>query len=104
MQKHSCQHGHPDFFTARSDEIDRILGFELGFDGYVTKPFSPREVTARIKTILRRVSGSGDEATTSLFAVDDGKKEISFMGSSLTLTPFEFGILSELLSRPSTIF
>ena len=90
------------FLTARSDEIDRILGLELGGDDYVTKPFSPREVVTRIKTVLRRIDRPA--VVTETFDVDEGRKEVRYKGARLTLTPFEFGILSKLLSRPGQVF
>lgn len=90
------------FLTARSDEIDRILGLELGADDYVTKPFSPREVTARVKTILRRIDSPPPQ--DSVFNVDETKKVIRFKNISLTLTRFEYGILAKLLSHPGQVF
>jgi two-component system catabolic regulation response regulator CreB len=90
------------FLTARSDEIDRILGLELGADDYVTKPFSPREVTARVKTILRRIDSPTPQ--DSIFKVDETKKEIHFKNTRLTLTRFEYGILAKLLSHPGQAF
>jgi two-component system catabolic regulation response regulator CreB len=90
------------FLTARSDEIDRILGLELGADDYVTKPFSPREVTARVKTILRRIDSPTPQ--DSIFKVDETKKEIHFKNTRLTLTRFEYGILAKLLSHPGQVF
>ena len=90
------------FLTARSNGIDRILGLELGADDYVTKPFSPRKVTARVKTILR--CSDSPPAQDSVFNVDETKKVIRFKNTRLTLTRFEYGILAKLLSNPGQVF
>ncbi len=89
--------------TARSEEIDRILGLELGADDYVSKPFSPREVSARVKAVLRRSgdSGSSDE---SPFQIDSNKRQITYFGQKLQLARYEYDILSLLVSRPGWIF
>ena len=78
--------------TARSDEIDRIVGLELGADDYVQKPFSPREVTARIKAILRRTKITETE-TGSPFQIDTNKRQIIYFGEKLSLSRYEFDIL-----------
>ena len=78
------------FLTARQDEVDRILGLELGGDDYVTKPFSPREVVARIRAILKRLSPRADDSNTSLWQLDEAGARILFRGTSLTLTRSEF--------------
>ncbi|MBX7059783.1 MAG: two-component system response regulator CreB [Leptospirales bacterium] len=98
--------------TARSAEIDRIVGLEVGADDYVTKPFSPREVTARARAILRRTRKSarssaepGDaNSTTPLFLHDAEKRQIRFSGAILDLTRYEYGVLALLLKRPGMIF
>ena len=104
------------FLTARREEVDRIVGLEIGADDYVTKPFSPREIATRVKTILRRTralppkngcTGSdavlGTAAVTD-FTLDDERKRITFMGQSLDLTRYEFFLLRTLLGQPERIF
>jgi two-component system, OmpR family, response regulator len=99
------------FLTARDDEIDRILGLEMGGDDYVTKPFSPRELVARVNVILRRVTGR-DADTRSLpailvhgkLAIDPEHRTAEFAGEPLRLTAIEFGILRALLARPMALF
>jgi DNA-binding response OmpR family regulator len=95
--------------TARADETDRVLGLELGADDYVVKPFSPREVAARAKTILRRVRG-GDVAPVSeqmefgsLF-IDPTSREARLAGRLLDLTRREFDLLAFLASAPRQVF
>ena len=100
------------FLTARNDEIDKIVGLEIGADDYVTKPFSPREVCARLKAILRRRSGNqlakSDNQTQSgeghQFLIENEKRRISFQGQPLDLSRYEFGILSLLLTRPGQVY
>lgn len=89
--------------TARSDEIDRILGLELGADDYVSKPFSPREVTARIKAVFRRTESS-DKNTDSPFQIDMNKRQITYFGKKLSLSRYEFDILVLFANRPGWIF
>ena len=99
------------FLTARHEEIDRILGLELGADDYVSKPFSPREVCARVKAILRR-SGAGRFTSTSTPAgaavpalrLDEVAQRIACGGGYLALTRYEYLLLATLLRRPERIF
>ena len=92
------------FLTARAGEIDRVLGLELGADDYVVKPFSPREVVARVRAILRR-GASGKAGTSSTpFAIDEGKRTITYFGEKLLLPRYEFEILRLLVSRPGWVF
>lgn len=95
------------FLTARSGEIDRVLGLELGADDYVSKPFSPRELSARVKAILRR-SGSRTTETGSRprlpFTVDAARFCISYQGSPLKLSRYEFKILRLFIERPGQVF
>ena len=92
--------------TARVEEIDRVLGLELGADDYICKPFSPREVVARVKTVLRRVTPVKDEEEVedSPFQVDEERREIRVKGKMLTLTPNEYTILTVLLKQPGRVF
>ena len=94
------------FLTARSQEIDRVAGLELGADDYVTKPFSPRELLARVRTVLRRVrqEPETEEHLPSPFSVDDEKRQIRYFGRVLNLTRYEYGILRMLLRRPGQVF
>lgn len=88
--------------TARTEEVDRIVGFELGADDYVPKPFSPREVVARVKAILRR--GRSGDAPDSVFAVDANRQRISYFGSPLALSRYEYRLLRLLLERPGWVY
>lgn len=103
------------FLTSRNSEIDRIVGLELGADDYVTKPFSPREVTARVRAILRRTANHGriepaDEAVatqTQLAAgitIDMERCEARLGNEALDLTRYEFRILGALISKPGRVF
>ena len=92
------------FLTIEDSESDRILGLEYGADDYVTKPFSPREVSSRIKAILRRVEGSTPAKSNSLFHLDEDRKRITFKGKHLELANMEYKILKLLLSRPGKVF
>ncbi len=99
------------FLSARDEEIDRVLGLEIGGDDYVTKPFSPRELVARVNVILRRMNARGADArlgSTALaqgsLSVDPEQHVAAFAGTSLRLTAIEFGILRAFLARPTAIF
>lgn len=97
------------FLTARNNEIDKVVGLEIGADDYITKPFSPREVTARIKSIFRRLDGNlaapvPAKKVVGSFEIDDSKYSISFKEQSLSLTRYEYGILKLLLRRPGQVF
>ena len=95
------------FLTARDDEIDRVLGFELGGDDYVTKPFSPRELVARIKAILRRAQPGNTSAEPlrrhGMLKIDPEKHVCEVGGTSVALTAREMGILAHLMSRPDQV-
>lgn len=95
------------FLTARSDEIDRVVGLELGADDYVAKPFSPRELVARVRSILRRSAKAPappKAAPAQPLSVDEGKRQIRFYGALLELSRYEFGLLQTLASRPGHVF
>lgn len=97
------------FLTARHEEIDRVLGLELGADDYVVKPFSPREVCARVRAILRRSAASMAPAAAPAPApvpltLDEQAQRIACGGEWLALTRYEFLLLSTLLRRPQRIF
>lgn len=95
------------FLTARNHEIDRIVGLEIGADDYVTKPFSPREVVARIHAILRRSQGQMQTVATGnqlQFEVDEIAFRIRFLGQHLALTRYEYLLLKTLISQPSRVY
>jgi two-component system catabolic regulation response regulator CreB len=99
------------FLTARSDEIDRVVGLELGADDYVAKPFSPRELVARVRSILRRssrgaapVPASPPAPPAAPFALDEERRQIRFYGRVLELSRYEYGILRLLVQKPGRVF
>ena len=87
--------------TARVEEIDRLLGLEAGADDYLCKPFSPRELMARIKAILRRAGGAG--AGAAALSLDEGARSVKVHGRALDLTPSEYAILAALARRPGQV-
>ncbi|MDT7788550.1 MAG: hypothetical protein QOF58_6969 [Pseudonocardiales bacterium] len=93
------------FVTARDDEVDRLLGLELGADDYITKPFSPRELALRVRTVLRRSSAVVSEVLqVGSVRVDVGERR-AFAGSSeVSLTSTEFGLLAYLMKHPRQVF
>jgi DNA-binding response OmpR family regulator len=93
------------FLTARDDEVDRILGLELGGDDYVTKPFSPRELVTRVKALLRRAGGIPNRVRTlGPVTLDPARRLVTVDGRPLSLTPTEFDLLGHLLGRPGRVF
>lgn len=93
------------FLTARGEEIDRVVGLEIGADDYVVKPFSPREVVARVRTILKRAGAShgAADAGAAEFEVDVGRMSIRYLGRPLKLTALEFRLLQQLVSLPEQV-
>jgi two-component system, OmpR family, catabolic regulation response regulator CreB len=101
------------FLTARTAEIDRVVGLELGADDYISKPFSPREVCARVRMVLRRASrndapqpavpASASNASGD-FAIDEERKSISFRGLPLELSRIEYRLLKVLAERPGRVY
>lgn len=102
------------FLTARDAEMDRVLGLELGADDYVVKPFSPRELVARVRVVLRRVTTSTGMTSAGMtnagasqrhgdFEHDSEGKRIRYRGRVLDLTRYEYGLLAALLSRPGAV-
>ena len=112
------------FLTARSDEIDRVVGLELGADDYIAKPFSPRELVARVRGILRRSARATPAAAAATapatpapapppgaktlahgpFSVDDERRRIRYYGQALDLSRYEYGLLRLLVQRPGRVF
>lgn len=102
------------FLTARNGEIDRVVGLELGADDYISKPFSPREVCARVRTVLRRMQRAAQQAMpgsmpekavgSQPFEVDDLKKTIRFYGRSLDLSRTEYRLLKTLVRHPGRVY
>jgi len=101
------------FLTARSEEIDRVVGLEIGADDYIVKPFSPRELTARVRAVLRRTTGPGNGTTTrtvetlatrGAFAIDEDRCEVRYHEARLDLTRREYRLLLALLTQPGRVF
>ncbi|OGW27165.1 MAG: two-component system response regulator CreB [Nitrospirae bacterium GWC2_42_7] len=98
------------FVTARSDEIDRIVGLEIGADDYITKPFSPRELTARVRAVLRRTSNEMNKSAESgnvphtHFQLDEKRLVISYHGKPLDLSRYEFKLLSVFVRNPGRVY
>ncbi len=88
--------------TAKVEEIDRLLGLELGADDYICKPFSPKEVVARVKAVLRRCQGSFQ--TSSLLLLEPNRLQITIQGKSLELTAVEFHLLNTMFNEKGRIF
>jgi two-component system catabolic regulation response regulator CreB len=93
------------FLTARSSEVDKVVGLELGADDYLAKPFSPRELTARVRAVLRRSNGSAIVAPSQGgWTHDPDRCRITYRGKPLDLTRNEYRLLSALLAAPGRVF
>lgn len=93
------------FLTARADEIDRVVGLEIGADDYVTKPFSPRELSARVKAVLRRTRRPPEVPSPDPpFRIDESKRIILYFGTSLDLSCYEYNILKIFIRRPGHVY
>jgi two-component system catabolic regulation response regulator CreB len=101
------------FLTARSSEVDRIVGLEIGGDDYLVKPFSPRELSARVKAVLRRQQRASEpdtpaiasaEDSTAPFRIDEERAQITFHGQRLVLSGTEFRLLRALCQKPGRVF
>ena len=90
--------------TARVEEIDRLLGLELGADDYICKPFSPREVVARVKAVLRRAQAATQPGHDVPIELDESRFEARMQGQALNLTPVEFRLLGKLAAQPGRVF
>ncbi len=92
--------------TARVEEIDRLLGLELGADDYICKPFSPREVVARVKAVLRRSNPASEDKIISSgpFVLNDETRQATINGEELKLTPSEFKLLKVMMAHPNRVF
>ncbi len=93
------------FLTARSAEIDKVVGLEIGGDDYMTKPFSPRELSARVKAILRRTRPApSSPLPVRTFSVDESKRQIFYFGKPLDLSRYEYALLKTFVRRPGHVF
>lgn len=93
------------FLTARTAEVDRVVGLEIGADDYITKPFSPRELTARVKAVLRRTqTAAAKENPGTPFQTNESKRQITYFGKVLDLSRTEYEILKTFLRRPGHVF
>jgi len=93
------------FLTAKSAEIDRVVGLEIGADDYVVKPFSPRELSARVRAVLRRIrlTDTPDDQSQA-FKIDHSKRKITFLKKILELSRYEFNLLKTFVQRPGHVF
>ena len=93
------------FLTARTDEVDRVVGLEIGADDYISKPFSPRELSARVKAVLRRTRPDGDSTrSVAAFQVNESKCRIAYYGKALDLSRYEYEILRVFIRRPGHVY
>ena len=93
------------FLTARTGEIDRVVGLEIGADDYISKPFSPKELSARVKAVLRRTQNlTTPDLSTQVFQVNESKRQISYYGEVLDLSRYEYDILKTFIRRPGHVY
>jgi two-component system catabolic regulation response regulator CreB len=93
------------FVTARTDEVDRVVGLEIGADDYVTKPFSPRELSARVRAVLRRTSAHANcSPGERVFQINHSKRQIAYHGIVLDLSRYEYEILKTFISSPGHVY
>jgi two-component system catabolic regulation response regulator CreB len=95
------------FLTSRASEIDRVVGLELGADDYVVKPFSPRELSARVRAVLRRVAAKKSAplgSSSGSLLLDEDRRSATWHGVALDLTRYEFRLLAVLAGRPGMVF
>lgn len=94
------------FLTARNEEVDRIVGLEIGADDYVSKPFSPRELAARVKVILKRCQQTQaiEDENSCEFVIDERRARVLYSGQALILTRYEYLILRYMLAQPERVF
>jgi len=93
------------FLTARADEVDRVVGLEIGADDYVTKPFSPRELSARVRAVLRRtLTPRSCCDSPRVFEINDSKRRISYQGKLLDLSRYEYELLRTMIRRPGHVY
>ena len=95
------------FLTARSEEIDKVVGLEIGADDYVVKPFSPRELSARVKAVLRRTRLSSEDPPSNrnrAFQINAPKRQIIYFGTLLELSRYEYNILYTFIRHPGRVF
>jgi len=98
------------FLTARTEEIDRVAGLEMGADDYIVKPFSPRELAARVRAVLRRtrtlpiVAVDKTDSAAPAFSVDAARRSIAYHDTPLSLSRYEYGILEVLVGNPGRVF